>query len=148
MNARALNLTLSETELTRFWSKVDKAGDCWVWTASLVTGGYGCVTLRSKTFTTHRISYLIHNGPIPEGVCVLHKCDNRRCVNPDHFFTGSKGDNNTDTARKQRFHQLFTPEDIPIIRNTPGIKPIAKALGVDPGTIRAIKARITYDWVR
>lgn len=90
----------------RFWANVDKTlghgpqGTCWVWTACAIKG-YGYI---SRTLA-HRVSWEIHNSPIPEGLCVLHKCDNPPCVNPEHLFLGTKKDNILDAVAKGRWIQ-------------------------------------------
>lgn len=99
----------------RFWSKVDKNGptvdhvpgisNCWVWAVpSTNRGGYGLfrVSKRSMLATAHRVAWSIHNGPIPKGLCVLHRCDNRRCVRPEHLWLGTQRDNIQDMVRKGR----------------------------------------------
>lgn len=103
----------------RFWPKVDKngpipehcpeLGSCWVWTACTVQG-YGLIgappPCRSgATIRTHRLSWIIHNGPITNGLWVLHKCDNPSCVRPSHLFLGTVGDNSRDAARKGRIYR-------------------------------------------
>ena len=93
----------------RFWEKVRKTPSCWEWIASLdKTGRYGQFgfNLGNKQHTmvkAHRYSWELHNGQVPEGMCVLHKCDNRKCVRPDHLFIGTLGDNNRDRVAKGRF---------------------------------------------
>jgi len=76
---------------------------CWLWTGAVMSSGYGCIRVAGTTLQAHRVSYEIESGEtIPPGVCVLHRCDNRRCVNPAHLFPGSVTDNNADRHRKGR----------------------------------------------
>jgi hypothetical protein len=69
---------------------------------SLLKSGYGCLRLCKRTFSAHRVSYHVFKGPIPEGLHVLHECDNRRCVNPEHLFLGTNLDNIRDSVAKGR----------------------------------------------
>ena len=97
---------LSKNFLQRFWAKVNKTESCWIWNAGCSTGGYGLLKKGSKgTIESHRASWIIHNGPIPKGLCVLHDCpsgDNRLCVNPNHLWIGTKTENNQDRDLKNR----------------------------------------------
>jgi hypothetical protein len=91
----------------RFWTHVDKTGVCWVWTAVCSKRGYGQIRVSKPKRThllTHRVSYELHFGPIPDGLWVLHNCDNPSCVRPDHLFLGTAKDNTQDMLRKGR-HQ-------------------------------------------
>jgi len=92
----------------RFWSKVDKTGDCWVWTASINQRGYGQFKIydrgngKQKVMETHRIAWLLENSDIPVGMQICHKCDNPLCVRLEHLFLGTPKDNAQDMARKGR----------------------------------------------
>jgi hypothetical protein len=69
----------------RFWAKVDKSGDCWLWTAYCVKGGYGRFTISKTKYLAHRVSYAWYIGEIPEGFEVDHKCHTPSCVRPQHL---------------------------------------------------------------
>jgi hypothetical protein len=94
----------------RFWEKVDKNGPiipyvgtpCWVWTAGTASYGYGHFRIGSKLIYTHRYSWELVNGAVPDGLMVCHKCDNSPCVNPNHLFLGTNSDNQRDSIEKGR----------------------------------------------
>jgi hypothetical protein len=93
--------------LARLLSKVtlDTSG-CWSWSGQMHRTGYALISMpadgRWRLRRAHRISWELHRGPIPEGLWVLHKCDNRICTNPDHLFLGDGADNMQDCAAKGR----------------------------------------------
>ncbi len=94
----------------RFWSKVNKAGpnDCWEWTGARTPDGYGFMfagplyEIDTRWVRSNRLSYEMHKGPIPEGLSVLHHCDNPPCVNPAHLYAGTQQQNVKDRATRKR----------------------------------------------
>lgn len=76
--------------------------DCWVYTGARNSKGYGEFMIKCKLWKTHRLSYEYHCEPIPEGMLVLHTCDNPPCCNPDHLFIGTNQDNMDDKVNKNR----------------------------------------------
>src|SRR6185369_11378251 len=98
--------------IQRFFSHVNKdgpapvhqpkLGPCWIWTAG-TSRGYGQFSRSHKVkVPAHRVSWVIHNGPIPDGLFVLHRCDRPECVRPDHLFLGTGDDNMADMVSKGR----------------------------------------------
>lgn len=86
----------------RFWGAIEKTDSCWLWEAGKGSDGYGQFEVNGKKVKVHRYSYEIHKGEIPEGIDVLHTCDVRPCVNPDHLWLGTDADNNRDMREKGR----------------------------------------------
>ena len=86
----------------RFWDKVEATDGCWIWGGSLYNTGYGEIRNKTTRLLAHRVSWEIHFGKIPDGLCVLHRCDNPPCVNPKHLFLGTRGDNIRDCIQKGR----------------------------------------------
>ena len=95
----------------RFWEKVDKKSDdeCWGWLGCLDREGYGEIYCKAiPHFKAHKISWLIYFGKsIPNGICVLHKCDNPKCVNPNHLYLGTQKDNAKDREERDRGNRRF-----------------------------------------
>jgi hypothetical protein len=89
-------------ELGRFRAKIHRSETCWEWTAGCFTNGYGQFQLAGQPYMAHRIAWTLENGPIPDGLSILHRCDNKLCVRPDHLWVGTHDDNMADMAEKGR----------------------------------------------
>jgi hypothetical protein len=158
----------------RFWKQVEKTPTCWIWTGNRHAYGYGRFGKGRRL--THRVSWELANGPIPDGLQVLHKCDNPPCVRPDHLFLGKNLENNWDSINKGRRPQrpnvaitarrIFSDDEVRTIRELyerdkpagnplrrgPKSRPhsqagLAKLFGVDHRTIAYIVNRKTYKHV-
>jgi hypothetical protein len=101
-------MRISEIDEKRFWEKVEIGSDddCWNWKAAKQPNGYGAFASPISLYA-HRIAYTLKRGPIPPGTCVLHHCDNKSCVNPNHLFLGTRADNAKDRVRKGRSAHAF-----------------------------------------
>jgi hypothetical protein len=102
-----LEQAIAELEVVRckLLAKVKRENDCWIWQGSVLAGRclkYGSMFVDGKNQRAHRVSWVLHNGPIPDGLFVCHKCDVPLCVNPDHLFLGTNQDNVNDKVAKGR----------------------------------------------
>ena len=125
---------------------------CWLWLGGLTHDGYGWASWMYKSMGVHRLSWFAHYGEIPKGLCVLHRCDVRCCVNPDHLFLGTPQDNTDDMIRKGRDVKIIVPlgsenaraklteADVHLILSSPlnGVK-LGKMLGVSSVNIYNIR---------
>ncbi len=142
----------------RFWVRVNRAGtdDCWEWQRSRNSCGYG--TYRSSQ--AHRYAWELTHGPIPEGLHVLHRCDNPPCCNPSHLFLGTAADNNADKETKGRGNHVrgeqvgrekLTESAVQSIRaramQGESLAHIAPDFGVTKVTIRHVVRRRTWKHV-
>jgi HNH endonuclease len=131
--------------------------DCVIWSKGKSPDGYGKVKVRGKTWRAHRYAYFLKNGPIPDGMWVLHKCDNPLCVNVDHLFLGTVRDNWDDCLSKGRYHAAkgedsgqskLTETQVLSIRETVGTcKEIGKTFGICPIQVSRIKRRERWGWL-
>jgi hypothetical protein len=162
----------------RFWEKVNKDGpvhpilksSCWLWTAYTDAFGYGMVKgIEKSPILSHRASWRIHNGEIPDGFWVLHKCDNPPCVNPHHLFLGTPKDNSQDMVTKGRhvtiadYSCMLRGENNPRSKLTAEVvkearrlhaaggvsgRELARRYGVEQSTMRHALARKTWRHVQ
>jgi hypothetical protein len=146
----------------RFWRQVDKkSGDeCWTWLGFKERRGYGKISKgdgSAKYHLAHRASYIINKGEIPEGLYVLHSCDNPSCVNPNHLRVGTGSENIKEAYDKGRKQNpvLFgeenpksklTIEQVKFIKSNPqlGHKAIADMYGLSPNCIRGVRIGRTW----
>lgn len=135
----------------RFWRKVLKTESCWLWRGAMTASGYGSIAWGRRgdlsSVGAHRFSYEMHVGPVPDGLWVLHRCDVRACVRPDHLFLGTCQDNHDDCHAKDRHNRgerngraKLTVDEISEIKGRLGA-------GYMPATI-AVAYGVTADWVR
>jgi hypothetical protein len=141
-----------------FWLYVDKRGeeDCWLWTGAYGRNGYGRTGQKGNPdLRAHRVSFELTKGSIPEGLVVMHSCDNRGCVNPAHLSVGTRAENMHDMIAKGRaVHQQgaenprskLTEKDVLEIRATDikNFAECARRYGVTAPTIAAAKFGLTW----
>lgn len=89
-------------EALKFWINADDMGYCIEWIGASNDDGYGHCRFRGKTELAHRVAFILMNGDIPADLHILHHCDNRKCVNPDHLYAGTHLDNMRDMMRRSR----------------------------------------------
>ena len=144
----------------RFWRHVNKSARCWEWTGCTQANGYGRVGtgVGRRVDFTHRVSWRLAFGEIPDGLFVCHHCDNRRCVRPDHLFLGTLQENADDCRLKGRRDRpqgeqhpraKLTANAVLAIRavSVPDLRTaqaIAARFGVTPATIYSIRARRSW----
>ncbi len=148
------------------WSIPEPNSGCWLWTGYLLPNGYARISFDGRSHGAHRASWLAFRGPISDGLCVCHKCDVRSCVNPDHLWLGTKGDNNRDAFQKGRqpiwsgprpkdslhwinrprgermgFAKLTNQSALAIFHSTGTQREIAARFGVNASTVSLIKSK-------
>lgn len=107
----------------RFWKRVAKTEECWLWTGYVNPNGYAQMGVgKYEKVYVHHVSFEMHVGPIPEGAVIRHRCDVRHCVRPDHLVAGTQQDNINDMWERKRAHyqqrdacihgHRYTPETV------------------------------------
>ena len=138
--------------MERFWNKVDKTNDCWLWTGYQNKKGYGMFRVGDTMMLTHRYSAQAA-GMIIDNMLVCHHCDNPSCVRPDHLFLGNHIDNMRDKVSKGRGKKFdkrkLTEQQIIYIRSSnDGIKELAQLYNVGKSTIWYVKHNQTYKEIK
>lgn len=123
---------------------------CWEWIGAKGHNSYGRFFIEGKMFQAHRVSWLLHRGPIPTGKMVLHKCDNKGCVNPHHLYLGSSCDNARDAIERGQHipNRKISKTDVARVREllSTGVELwiIAEIFEVSESTISRIGERSRY----
>lgn len=97
-----MHLQFTPSEMASFWSRVDTSGECWLWTGAKTELGYGLFLDNRRRLRAHRVAYALTYGEFPDELVVCHRCDNPRCVRPNHLFLGTQTDNLADMTAKGR----------------------------------------------
>lgn len=124
--------------------------DCWEWQASFNPKGYGKINATHGEQQAHRAAYRVWVGDIPDGLCVLHRCDNPRCCNPKHLFLGDNNDNTQDMIRKGRDKSFGKPRklsdgDVRRIRDkNHSVAYLRERYGISAAMVTLIRARKSY----
>jgi hypothetical protein len=140
--------------LVRFWGKVHKTERCWIWTGA-TNDGYGIFDKQLQERYAHRIVWALTVGPIPFGLRVLHTCDVRACVRPDHLLLGTQADNMIDMVEKGRYgprrgvakQTKVTAQQVIEIRRNPDrpLASVAYEFGISRANVWAIRNRLTWN---
>lgn len=165
MSIKLTEYEITDCALKRFWKKVGKSTDCWVWTACKNEKGYGVFTLSSNPqikVNASRLSYRIEFGDFPTNLQVLHHCHNRACVRPNHLYLGTAQDNvNKREKRGSRLaprgsrhpnakldeQQVITIKQLMSTTNSNN-KELAAQFKTTPENIYNIRKGITWSWIQ
>jgi hypothetical protein len=129
----------------RFWNKVDRSGDCWIWTGSRSQSGrgYGVIGIgKHGKANAHHVSWALANGRgVPDGAVVLHSCDNKACVRPEHLSIGTQSQNIIDAGKRGRLKnaKLTDTQVLEIRASSESSMVLARRYGVNDGHIRKVK---------
>lgn len=124
---------------------------CLIWMGAMSTNGYGSMRICSKGYSTHRLSYYAFNGDIPDGMSVLHSCDIRSCVNPNHLRAGTYQDNQRDRLIRGRHHKTnLRPDDVIEILDAlkhSDIKKVSIDFGISITALYQIRSGSSWNWL-
>lgn len=141
-----------------FWDLVEKTDSCWIWRGKKTHMGYGDFRIGRRSFRAHRVAYTLLIGPIPEGLKLLHSCDVKACVNPDHLRPGTDADNSRDAILRDRrpngariANAKLNDESIMVIRTCAEFgashTELAEAYGITVSNVGHIVKRRTWKHV-
>jgi len=138
--------------VAKFFESVDRSADCWLWTGKTDDDGYGVFYKDGGDFRAHRVAYEVGHGSAPGDKCVCHRCDNPRCVRPEHLFLGTSPDNTADRNAKGRqakgervrFAKLTEADVLAIRASNERQVDLAARFGVGQPAISAVRLRQTW----
>jgi len=129
----------------RLWSRVERGPGCWVWTGCRSKWGYGQIGSKGRMARTHRVSWeLTRNRPVPEGLHVLHRCDNPPCVRPSHLYVGTDLDNARDRVARGRSWTKLTKADVVEIRERAASGEFQTSLALEFGVTQPVISHIVH----
>lgn len=139
----SIPIGISDKVKTYFLNRVSiKPDSCWRWTGHLYPNGYGMAVVKGRLIFAHRLAYALFSGEIPAGLCVLHSCDHRPCVNPSHLRLGTHAENSADKVSRNRHSAKLSPSSVNEIRKliASGLthREIAKQFAVDHSQVTRI----------
>ncbi len=124
----------------RFWNRVFKTSGCWLWLGPEGRSEYGEVGYKGKKYKAHHLAYNLTHGARPDGLFILHKCDNPKCVNPNHLYAGTHADNMRDRRERGRYGdkpmvQTYALQMALRTQATQRVKQLAVERGVSESTV-------------
>lgn len=146
----------------RFWDNTDRSTGCWLWQGTInEETGYGMVTINKKSLLVHRIAYEVYHGEkIPDGLMVLHSCDHKPCICPDHLHLGTNADNAREAAERgltckgeKNGNHIYTEKQIREIKeymrgNEHSLAWISRTLAIPKGTLKDIASGRLWGWLK
>ena len=153
MNHAALAVRTERRFMERFW--MCPMSGCWIWMGYCDKDGYGSISIKHRPLQSHRFSWILFKGNIPDGMSVLHRCDVPACVNPAHLFLGTIADNMRDRDRKSRQargerinnSKLTASEVLKIREDWRSAKVVAADYGIGKSEVQYIRARAVWRWL-